>query len=68
MIRLFFKENVLPAEEHEVGRALLEKALGRSPAVKIRPGGKPYLERDPVYFNLSHSGGTVGYRAAGDRF
>lgn len=58
----------LHAWERRAGRALLGLALGewgvRLPegleqALRYGPRGKPYLEGNPVYFNISHSRGLA---------
>ncbi len=51
-------------KEHSLGRELVKKMLREhfgieSPKILIGENGKPYVENEGVYFNISHSHGLV---------
>lgn len=51
-------------EEHECGIRLLYELLSKhfgieSPIIKKSENGKPYIDNEGVFFNISHSHGTV---------
>lgn len=66
MIRIFWQKGIEREREHEAGRALLARILGKEPQIRKGPYGKPYLEEGTPFFNLSHSGGFLAI-AVGER-
>lgn len=72
MISLYFLEfdtsemspGVIRRTEHRMGRLLLFKVLREfygisTPKIGVTAKGKPYLEDESVFFNLSHSDGKI---------
>ena len=53
MIEIYFTDG---ENLHGKTLCILEKRLGFKPVVLTTPNGKPYIESNPLYFSLSHSG------------
>lgn len=64
MIKVYYTSYNDAKKQSQAGRALLDFVLREyynisAYTLHIGKNGKPYLEGDPVFFNISHSGGVV---------
>ncbi len=56
MLRLYFTDNI---NVHGKLNGILCAMLGKPYEIKTAATGKPYIEGDPLFFSLSHSGGRA---------
>ena len=64
MTKVYYTNYTDTKKQSQAGRALLDFVLREyygilSYEVRLTDTGKPYIEGDPVFFSISHSGGVV---------